>query len=111
MIGTGISSAVNGLRPAQVPRHFASIGLGYDSGDKLRFDGSIRYIGSQFEDDGNSRLLKDAITVDAMVSYLLGDGFRFELRGENLFDAEVQAAISSSGVIERASAAHFLGRN
>jgi vitamin B12 transporter len=103
VIGSGISAAVNGLRPAQVPRHFASIGLGYDNDDKLHFDGSIRYVGSQFEDDGNSRLLKDAITADATASYLLGDGFRVELRGENLFDVEVQAAISSSVVIERAT--------
>ena len=30
-------------------------------------------------------------------------GLRLQLRGENLFDARVEAAISGSGVIERAN--------
>lgn len=96
----GSAAALAGLRPAQVPRHFAGAGGVYDDG-KLKLSADLRYVGAQFEDDVNSQRLMDAFTVDAGLSYQLLTGLRAELRGENLFDAEVQAAISGSGVVER----------
>jgi len=62
-----------------------------------------RYVGAQFEDDTNSRRLASALTLDAGVGYRLGEKLRLELRGENLFDARVEAAVGSDGVIERAT--------
>lgn len=102
VVGRGASAAVDGLRPAQIPKHNASAAIGYDD-NKIRADVALRYIGSQFDDDNNSRLLNDAFTVDAAASYEFADGFRAELRSENLLNAEVQSAISSSVVIERAA--------
>jgi vitamin B12 transporter len=100
--GSGAAAALDGLRPAQVPRHFANAGFGYDRGG---FSASLdaRYVGAQYEDDANSRQLADAFTLEAALGYWVSDALRLELRGENLFDARVEAAVGSDGVIERAS--------
>ncbi|MBL0925542.1 MAG: TonB-dependent receptor [Sphingomonadaceae bacterium] len=99
---SGAARSLNGLRPAQVPRHFANIGFSYDG---RSFSGTVtaRYVGGQFEDDGNKRRLDSAFTIDAGIGYRLSSKFRLELRAENLFDARVEAAIGGDGVIERAT--------
>jgi vitamin B12 transporter len=99
---SGVSAALNGLRPAQVPQHFANAGVQY-TGGKIKLDANLRYTGAQFEDDANIRRLKFAATVDAGAQFDLSDKFAVELRGENLFDAEVQTAISDAGIVERAT--------
>lgn len=99
---SGAASALDGLRPAQVPRHFANVGASYD-GEAVSAKVQARYVGAQFEDDTNSRRLGSAFTLDAGVGYRLSGKLRLELRAENLFDARVEAAISSDGVIERAT--------
>ena len=48
-------------------------------------------------------MLKDALTADLSFSYALTEKLDVQLRGENLFDAQVEAAISSAGIIERAN--------
>ena len=98
---SGAAAGLNGLRPAQVPKHFANAGVTYDA-DPVRFDFGARYVGGQFEDDANIRRLRSAFTLDGGLSYKLDKRFRLELRGENLFDARVEAAISGDGIIERA---------
>jgi vitamin B12 transporter len=95
-------AAIDGLRPAQVPRHFATGSLGWfpqggDSGVNL----TARYVGSQFEDDLGLLALDDALTLDARAALRISRNLLVELRGENLFDATVQAAISGPGIIER----------
>ena len=98
---SGRAAALGGLRPAQVPRHFANIRASYDD-EIFNANVNARYAGAQFEDDTNSRRLASAFTLDAGVGVRFADKFRLELRGENLFDARVEAAIGSDGVIERA---------
>lgn len=100
--GSGVSAPLNGLRPAQVPRHFGNATLAYDT-RSVSASTTLRYIGSQFEDDANVRALDDAVTLDFDLGFDVGRGLRLHLRGENLFDARVEAAISGSGVIERAN--------
>lgn len=100
--GSGVSAALNGLRPAQVPRHFGNAALAYDA-DALSASTTLRYIGSQFEDDANVRVLDEAVTLDVDLGFEVGSGLRLQLRGENLFDARVEAAISGTGIIERAN--------
>ncbi len=99
---SGPSAALNGLRPAQVPRHFGNLGAQY-TGNGWQLGTKLRYIGRQFEDDANRTRLLDALTLDATSSVRISEKLWFELRGENLFDAEVQAGISGAGVIERAA--------
>jgi vitamin B12 transporter len=99
---SGRAGALDGLRPAQVPRHFANIRAFYD-GKVISANMGVRYVSGQFEDDTNSRRLASAFTLDAGVAYRLGEKVKIELRGENLFDARVEAAIGSDGLIERAT--------
>ena len=61
------------------------------------------YIGKQSEDDANIRSLGDALTADIGLGYDLSERLRIDLRGENIFNARVEAAISSTGIIERAN--------
>jgi vitamin B12 transporter len=99
---SGTALALDGLRPAQVPRHFANASLSYD-GEAVSANVTARYVSGQFEDDANSRNLSSALTIDTGLGYRLSNKFRFELKADNLFDARVEAAIGSDGVIERAS--------
>ncbi len=98
----GLAAALDGLRPAQVPRHFGNVAIEYD-GSGFEAGTTLRYVGGQFEDDVNSQRLDDALTLDGSLSYELTDKLSVTLRGENLFDTRVEAAISSSGIIERAT--------
>lgn len=100
--GSGVSAPLNGLRPAQVPRHFGNATFAYER-QSISASATLRYIGAQFEDDANIRTLADAWTLDFDLGFEIMRGLRLQLRGENLFDARVEAAISGSGVIERAN--------
>ena len=96
-------ATIDGRRPAQVPRHFATGSVGWfprggDSGVNI----TARYVGSQFEDDLGQLALDDALTLDARAALRLNRNLLVELRGENLFDTTVQAGISGPGIIERA---------
>jgi len=94
--------AIDGLRPAQVPRHFATGSLGwFPQGGDSGINATLRYVGSQFEDDLGVLRLDDALTFDARAALRISRTVLVELRGENLFDATVQAAISGPGIVER----------
>jgi vitamin B12 transporter len=62
-----------------------------------------RYTGPQFEDDLNSRRLAGAVTLDTMVRVPITEGIAVIARLENMFDARVEAAISATGIVERAT--------
>ena len=99
---SGLAGSLNGLRPAQVPRHSARASLIYGS-DENRGTLTFRYVGRQFEDDLNSRVLRDALAVDFAVNQEIGDRLFIEIRGDNIFDATVEAAISATDIVERAT--------
>lgn len=100
--GSGAAAALDGLHPAQTARHQGSVTLGWQ-----RFGARValtaRYVAPQFEDDQNQRLLAEAFTLDGIARIPVIGAFGIELRGENLFDARVEAGISGPGIIERAS--------
>ncbi len=95
---TGLALALDGLRPAQVPKLTSSVTLGW-----RRVSVTARYVSAQFEDDGNSRRLADALTFDASAEIPVASRLTLTLRGENLANARVEAAISGAGLIERAT--------
>jgi len=99
---SGLAAPLDGLRPAQTPRNQASVTLGWH---RLDWAASLtgRISDAQFEDDQNLRRLAPAFTVDAVIRAPLGPHFSLEARGENLFDARVEAGISGPGVVERAT--------
>ena len=99
---SGAAIAVNGLRPAQIPKHNASASLRWETENGTGASVSARYTGKAFEDDQNIRRLDDAFTVDGRLGYAISDQLLVEGRVENLFNARVETAISSNGIIERA---------
>jgi vitamin B12 transporter len=100
---SGIAASLDGLRPAQVARHSGRIALTYDDMRDDRGTLSIRYIGKQFEDDANSRALGAATVVDFALAKKIRKNLFLEVRGDNLFNTRVEAAISGTGIIERAN--------
>ncbi|MEN3745674.1 TonB-dependent receptor [Sphingomonas sp. HF-S3] len=100
--GAGLSAPLDGLRPAQTAMHQGSATLGWARGGKGA-SLTARYVGPQFEDDQNQRQLRGAFTLDGAVRMPVTGGLAVQLRGENLFDARVEAGISGPGLVERAS--------
>jgi outer membrane receptor protein involved in Fe transport len=100
---SGAAANLDGLRPAQTPRHQASTTLAYAKPAGPGASVTLRYIGHQYEDDQNSRTLKDALTLDAAAAIPLMAGLALDLRAENLANARVEATNSGAGLIERAT--------
>jgi outer membrane receptor protein involved in Fe transport len=100
---SGPALPLDGLRPAQTPRHLLSGTLAWRGLTGARTSVTGRYAGAQFEDDLNRQLLPDALTFDFAGSVPLTRRLSLEARAENLTGARVVAGISSEGVIERAT--------
>jgi len=100
---SGPASALQGKRPAQTPRQQASATMGWTSANKTELSLTGRALSGQYDDDLNQRRLKPAFTLDAYGSVPLSHGLAVEVRGENLLDREVQAALGADGTVERAS--------
>ncbi|MFY9349183.1 MAG: TonB-dependent receptor [Sphingobium sp.] len=82
-------AAFDGFRPAQTPRHAASATLAYSPAQGPTLSGTLRYVGAQYEDDLQSDVLPDALTLDALARVPIGQGITLVARGENLFDEDV----------------------
>lgn len=86
---SGTGAALNGLRPAQTPRHTASATLGYVARGGQSAQTTLRYTGQQFEDDLQTDSLPPAFTADAVLGLPLNRHLRLVGRAENLFDARI----------------------
>ena len=93
---------LDGLQPAQTARHQASATLAWAPAI-VRLSTTLRYVGPQYEDDLNTEKLRGAVTLDAAALIPLAHRFSVELRGENVTNTRVEAGISGSDVIERAT--------
>lgn len=100
---SGIAAPLDGLRPAQVPRHSAAFTIAYARDFGPEGAVTLRYLGARFEDDRNRVRLDDALTVGASARIPLTGPLALELRGENLLGARVEAGISGDGLVERAT--------
>lgn len=82
--GSGASAALDGRRPAQVPRFAASTTLSWRPGEGWLLAARLRHTGAQFEDDLEADSLPATTTLDAWASLPLGRRASLVLRGENL---------------------------
>ena len=89
---------LTGLRPAQAPEISASAGAVWQATDRLTLVGRVRYEGDRFEDDLNSRVLDDAVTLDARAEWEVRTGVIAFVAADNLFDAEVEVSETGDGV-------------
>lgn len=100
---SGGAAMLDGRRPAQIAKHGGSVSLRSNESGPFGGFATLRYVGKQNEDDLGLLELGDALTLDAGLSWKVADAISIEARGENLFDELVPAAISSSGIVERAT--------
>jgi outer membrane receptor protein involved in Fe transport len=100
---TSPAAPLDGLRPAQTPRHSASLTLGWNPSEQASTSVSLRYVGDQYEDDFNRQLIPGAVTFDAAARWAIAHGVALEARAENLTDERVVAAINGDGLVERAT--------
>lgn len=103
---SGTALTLDGLRPAQTPKHQASGYLAWRDGERT-VGVVVRYVSAQAEDDQNSRTLDNALTLDATLAWPILRNLDFVARAENVTNTRVEAGINSSGVIERATPRSF----
>jgi iron complex outermembrane receptor protein len=91
--------ALDGKSIAQVPEHQVTLGLVYNNprlfGSRLQ----VRYVGSQFEDDLNTRELDDYLVVDLSVWKKIKANLDLFLGVENLFDQTFEVGKSADGLV------------
>ncbi len=100
---SGLAANLDGRRPAQIAKHGGSLSIRANGRGPFGGFATLRYTAKQNEDDLGLLVLGDALTLDAGLSWRVGDAISIEARGENLFDELVPAAISSAGIVERAT--------
>ena len=81
--------AFDGFTPAQSPRHAASGTVAWAPRGGPSLSTTLRYVAKQYEDDLQSDVLPDALTLDAVARLPLAKGVWLVARGENLFDEPV----------------------
>lgn len=81
--------ALDGLIPAQSPRHAASATISWQKRSGPGLSATVRYVGKQYEDDLQTDALPGVIIFDAVAGLPLGRGMTLVGRAENLFDAKV----------------------
>lgn len=100
---SGAAQPLDGLRPAQAPRHTLTATVSWSGERGAWISASARYVSSQYEDDLDSQRLGGALTIDAAAAVPLGRHLSLEARGENLANERVIAGISGAGILERAT--------
>lgn len=100
---SGAAAPLDGLRPAQTPRHSLTATLSWQGPGGAYAATSARYTSSQFEDDLNAQSIPGALTFDLSASMPLTDRLAVQARGENLTGERVVAGISGAGIVERAT--------
>jgi len=99
----GLAATLDGRRPAQIAKNSGSVSLRSNANGPFGGFATLRYIGEQNEDDLGLLQLDDALTLDAGLSWRIAKAISVEVRGENLTNELVPAAISSAGIVERAT--------
>ncbi|WP_174291028.1 TonB-dependent receptor [Sphingomonas bacterium] len=91
-------SALDGLQPAQSPRHAASGTLAWEPRHGPGLSATLRHIGLQYEDDLQTGPLPPVTTLDAVATLPLRHGVALVARGENLTDATVVTRNSGGSI-------------
>ena len=97
-----------GRRPVQTPKHSLTAGLDYTA-DKLSGGMTVRYQSGQYDDDLNTRRLPDVTLLDTHIAYQVTDQVRLFVNAHNLFDKQVIAALSSTGLETLAQRRRIMG--
>ena len=102
----GAAAPLDGLRPAQTPAFAGTFAFGWEQGNKAA-QVVLRHVGTQHEDDLNTRSLDSATTIDAFASWPIAKRLQLLARAENLANTQVMAGIGGDGSVERATPRTF----
>lgn len=86
---SGMASALNGLSPAQSPRHAANATVRWTPSAGAILSATARYVGAQFEDDLEANILPSALTFDGFAQIPLTRQIALTGRVENVLNEEV----------------------
>jgi iron complex outermembrane receptor protein len=86
---SGIASALNGLTPAQSPRHAANATVRWTPGAGAIVSATARYVGAQFEDDLEANILPSALTFDGFAQIPLTRQIALTGRVENILNEQI----------------------
>lgn len=70
------------------PKHQATFNINYRFSDKGNLNISATYVGSRWDDDANTKKLKQYAKVDFTITYKLTGNFQIFAKAENLFDKD-----------------------
>lgn len=96
--GAGASANLDGLDPAQSPRHAASATLAWTPRAGPSLSATLHHVGQQYEDDLETDVLKPATVVDGVATYPVTRGIALTARAENLFDETVMTRNAGGSV-------------
>lgn len=86
---SGSAIGLNGLSPAQSPRHAANATVRWTPSAGMVLSATARYVGAQFEDDLESNTLPSALTLDGFAQIPLTRQVTLTGRVENIFNEAV----------------------
>jgi len=98
---SGAAAQLDGLQPAQSPRHGASATLGWHAPGNARLALTVRHVGPQYEDDLQADRMPAATTLDGYARVPLTGRVALVGRVENLFDERVvtRQVTSTNGAV------------
>ncbi len=99
IVRASVAPALMGNQLVEVPRQSATLEVNWSGSGGLVIAPRLRWTGVQYSDDQNLLPLTAAAVVDLTVSCALGAHFRIFLTAENLGNATVETALSTTGVI------------
>lgn len=99
--GSGISAALDGKRPPQVPEAAAVLSLGWRPIDRVELRARVEWQAERFEDDLETQTLNDFTRIDLGARYTLSDDWSVGVSAENVFDTRIETGVSGDGIIER----------
>jgi outer membrane receptor protein involved in Fe transport len=91
--------ALEGKRLAQVPEHQLVARVELRRPGRLSASLQGRWVGEQYEDDRNTRVLDDFAVVDLLVSREVAPGRELFLAAENLFGRRYEVARTADGLV------------
>ena len=86
---SGVSAALDGMRPSHVPKIAASGTLAWRPLESWYLSATLRHKGKEYEDDLQTYVLPSATTLDAYAEIPVSWPFYLVLRGENLTDEDI----------------------
>jgi iron complex outermembrane receptor protein len=95
---SGAAAGLNGLVPAQSPRHSASGTLAWEPKGGPALSATVRYVGKAYEDDLQTGILPAALTVDTVARMPISKRLTIIARAENLFNETVVTRNSGGSI-------------